>query len=769
MKRELTPKDVIYNVHIDSNENFDNNIMPQYEDIYSKLSQVINIDKYGYNVYIVDDFTKEKLDDIIIYIKKLYEDKINPKDICYAVSKDEKSPKAIIVDNGEGNMFKKTVEEIKKLYMTFIYNFYDSSSDKQKELIIDKIQRKKNEIIDTLIEKSHNEGFEIKINDGGFSFIPMKENKLMTENDYDVLNASEKEDILNKIKKLRSKSKDVLEELKNIENMEIEKIKSIFKDYFDTKLNISKDKYIEIFKDNKKVYEYIKNMFEDIEKRVIDNYTINYDEDEENIINIVSKYAVNVVVDNSENKTAPVIYEEDPNLNNLIGTIEYENHNGSYVTDVNLIKAGSILKANEGCLIIRIDNLINNPSVYYCLKKVLLNEKVTFDYSRGYLELITLNSLNPEPVNIKEKIILIGDYNTYHTLYNYDNDFKNIFKIKAEFKPNIRINNKNKAIFYNHIKKCLKNNNIKSTTSLAVDKLAKCLSRKAENRNKLFLDSLEIDKILMLANSSAEKNNRNKIVEEDVLNAIYAPNTLEDEVLEMYEENKILLDVKDKKIGQINGLSVIDTGYISIGKPNRITCTCYKGNGSIIDIQRDSNLSGNIHSKSINILKGWINNTLGDYKNLSVDFHLCFEQLYGKIEGDSASVAEALCMISSLSKIPIRQDISVTGSIDQFGEVQPIGGVNEKIEGFFNVCKVIDSIENKGVLIPERNADSIILKEEVEEAISNNKFHIYTMENINDAMNIMMGNDSLDSYKIIKFAKVEMDKYRIGFNNKNNV
>nr|WP_242949490.1 AAA family ATPase [Clostridium pasteurianum] len=427
MKRELTPKDVIYNVHIDGDENFDNNIMPQYEDIYSKLSQVINIDKYGYNVYIVDNFTKEKLDDIIIYVKKLYKDKINPKDICYAVSKDEKSPVAITIDNGKGILFKETVEEIKKLYMTFIYNFYNSSSNKEKELIIDRIQRKKNELIDTLIERSHSEGFEIKITDGGFSFIPMKENKLMTESDYDVLSASEKEGILSKIKRLRSTSKDILEELKNIEKMEIQKIKNIFKDYFDSKLNISKDEYIARFEDDKKIYEYIKNMFEDIEESVIDNYSINYEEDEENIISIISKYAVNVLVDNSKNKNAPVIYEEDPNLNNLIGTIEYENHNGSYITDVNLIKAGSILKANGGCLIIRMDNLVNNLSAYYYLKKVLLNEKVTFNYSKGYLELITLNSLSPEPIRIKEKIIVIGDYNTYHMLYNYDNDFRNIF------------------------------------------------------------------------------------------------------------------------------------------------------------------------------------------------------------------------------------------------------------------------------------------------------------------------------------------------------
>lgn len=427
------------------------------------------------------------------------------------------------------------------------------------------------------------------------------------------------------------------------------------------------------------------------------------------------------------------------------------------------------MKANEGCLIIRMDNLVNNPSAYYYLKKVLLNEKVNFDYNKGYLELISLNGLNPEPVKIREKIVVIGDYNTYHMLYNYDSDFKNIFKIRAEFKPDIKINSKNKAIFYSYIQKYLENNKIKSIAPSALNKLAKLLSRKAENRNKLFIDDVEIDRILMLSNNNAEKNKRNEITEEDILKAVSSYSIVEDEFLEMYREKKILLNVRDRKIGQINGLSVIDAGYISFGKPNRITCTCYKGDGNIIDIQKDSNLSGSIHSKSINILNGWVNNILGDYRKLTVDFHLCFEQLYGKIEGDSASVAEALCIISSLSKIPLKQNIAVTGSINQFGEIQPIGGVNEKIEGFFNVCKLIDTIEDKGVLIPASNADSIILKDEVEEAVKNNKFHIYTMEGINDAMDIMMGNDFLNSYKIIKFAKEEIDKYKIGFRDKNDV
>ena len=222
---------------------------------------------------------------------------------------------------------------------------------------------------------------------------------------------------------------------------------------------------------------------------------------------------------------------------------------------------------------------------------------------------------------------------------------------------------------------------------------------------------------------------------------------MEKEILNNYTEKKMLIDVKNSKIGQVNGLSVIDTGYFSFGKPIKITCCCYKGEGNIVDVQKESNLSGNIHSKSINILKGYISTINGGFNKLPVDFHLSFEQIYGKIDGDSASVAEIICMLSALSKIPIKQNIAVTGSVNQFGDVQPIGGVNDKIEGFFGVCKAIDTIVGKGVLIPLSNADDLVLNEEVEREIKNGNFHIYTMTSIEDAMEVLMGDADTDFKK----------------------
>ena len=443
----------------------------------------------------------------------------------------------------------------------------------------------------------------------------------------------------------------------------------------------------------------------------------------------------------------------------MLGNIEYENHNGVYTTDIEFISGGSMLKANEGCLIIKINNLLSNPSAYYNLKKVLLTEEVDIASSKNYYEFLSLGTLKPEPIPIKEKVILIGDYETYDLLYNYDEDFRKIFTIRAECNPLQVIDNDLKDSLIFEINKICSENNFKYLTTGAVRQVAKILSRKAQSRGKIYYDKYEINKLLALSNNKVQEENKEEICEEDIIQIAYKKEIIEKEILNSYTEKKMLIDVKDTKIGQVNGLSVIDTGYFNFGKPIKITCCCYKGEGNIVDVQKDSNLSGSIHSKSINILKGYISTINGGFTKLPVDFHLSFEQIYGKIDGDSASVAEIICMLSSLSKIPIKQSIAVTGSINQFGDVQPIGGVNEKIEGFFGVCKAVDTIKGKGVLIPLSNSEDLVLNEEVEKEITNGNFHIYTMTSIEDAIEVLMGDENTSFQTVMIAINKELKKY----------
>lgn len=760
MNFELTPKEILYSFEtpdIAVKERLDN--MPEYDEVYKKIRTAIEINKEGYNVYLIDDFSKDKLNNIIEFIEKLFTNREKPKDICYVTFEDEKAPKSMFLSNGMGNQLKKVLEDLQNYYTEIVFKFYNSTNNKEKEEILQHIQRRRNELVRNLMEMAKKEGFEVKPTHTGFSFIPLKNGEAMTEKDYEDLELNSKEDILSKVSLLKKDAQYILDELKSMEEESIDKIKEIMNEYFDAEIKDVKQEYYEQFKNEEKAIEFLDFVCDNIKKNIIENYTTIYEEDEEKINEIIYRFVVNVIVDNSGNERPRVIFEEDPSVVNLLGSIEYENHNGTYVTDVSLISGGSILRANEGCLIVRANSLLNHSSSYYYLKNALLSESVKFDYNKGYLELLSLGGLKPEPISINVKVIIIGDYETYDILYSYDEDFKKVFKLRAEYNPIVDITDSNKSILIRDIIKIVKENNLKSLSDEAIKEVAKYLSRKSGNKNKFLFDVYELSNLLVLADNKVNSENRDKIESKDIIHIAYNMELVQKEIIESYKERKIIINTDDELVGSVNGLSVIDTGYFSFGKPLRITCTCYRGEGNIIDVQKESNLSGNIHSKSINILKGYISSILGGYNKIPVDFHLSFEQLYGKIDGDSASVAEIITIISALSKVPVKQSIAVTGSINQFGEVQPIGGVNEKIEGFFNVCKAKGNIVNKGVLIPYSNKDELILNNEVEDAINRGNFHIYVMSSVSDAVSVLMENDKFSVENIFEAMSKEMKKY----------
>ncbi|MCH3964198.1 MAG: AAA family ATPase [Clostridium sp.] len=759
MKRELKPEEIIYDFDmkdIDLESRIDDNI--EYGDVYRKIKMAFNIDREGYNLYIVDDFSKDKLEDIENFIRdNIGDGKV--QDICYVIYDDVKNPKALFLKSGYGRKLENMVKKIKTLYFKITFEFYNGSN-KEKEFIVESINSKKSNLIDGLLNEAKKKNFTLKPTEDGFVFIPLKENgKVMSEEEYALLGLDEKQDIINNVGILKNSSQEILDNLKDMEMTETEKIKLIMDNYYNKMTSSIKKEYSEIFKGNESVLKFLDNMCSSIEKDIRKIYSINYEDDEKSIKNIIFKYSVNVLVDNSGREKPPVIYEEDPSVTSLMGNIEYENKDGNYVTDISLIRAGSILKANGGCLILTMSSLLNNQNSYYYLKKSLLSGQVKLDYKKGYLELLSLNGLNPQPIDIDEKVIIIGDYNTYNFLYNYDSDFKKVFRIRAEYNSILDIDDNIKMSFLKKIIQMCKNKNLKPVTDEGLREIAKFLSRKAENRNKLLADEYELEKLLVIADGSSRENGGAYIEAGDIENAAYSRELAEQQIDEGYRQNQIFIDVEDKKIGQVNALSILNTGYFTFGKPMRLTCSCTGGNGDIIDVQRESNLSGKIHNKAINTIKGYINNLIGGYVKLPVNFHISFEQLYGSIDGDSASVAEAVSIISSISKIGIRQNIAVTGSINQFGEVQPVGGINEKIEGFFNICNIIGNTKGKGVLIPESNIISLALKNEVEEEINRGNFHIYSMTTVEDAVEILMGEDNIRYEDVINSIRRECKKY----------
>lgn len=761
MKRELTPSEIMFKLEVtDTDVDKGTKGIKEFNDAYKKVERAINIDKEGYNLYLIDTFSKDKLKDLTTFIEKKYKDLEAPRDICYVTLEDVNRPEAIFVANGKGKKLKETVDDIKNCYLEAVDDFYGDSSNDEKDYLVEDIQNKRNSYINELTKMAKEEGFEVKATSKGFAFIPLSGDEAMTEKEYDDLEDENKNVIVAKAGNLKKKAESILEELKDIEVKSIKKLKKIYSKFLATQMEDEKDEALLEFITDDDSYEYLERLFTCIEEDLIDCYTMSIEEDESEIYEILNKYDVRVIVDNTNNSSPPVIFEEDPNLNNLIGLIEYENHNGMYTTNISLISAGSILKANEGCLILRLSSLAVNTLSYYYLKKILLSNKVSFDTNKSYLEFININGLKPKPIPVKFKVILIGDYETYDLLYNSDEDFKKLFPLRAEFSPIVKVNNDSVIELKNMIENKVRKNELFNLNDEAMSEMLKYLCRKSSSRNRILAEEDSIDKVLVLANNSAKERKSMIITKQDILDVAYEEELIENEIMSMYEDNKILISVNGRKIGAINALAVLDSGYCTFGKPMRISCVACKGSGRIIDIQKESNLSGKIHEKSISILRGLLTNLLNPYENIPVDFHLSFEQTYGMVEGDSASVAEIISILSALSKKGIKQNIAVTGSINQFGDVQPIGGANEKIEGFFKVCSMLDTVEEKGVLIPEGNKDEIILKSEVEKAVQEGKFHIYTMNNLNDAIEVLLLDEGEDIEEFYKTLQKELEKYK---------
>lgn len=749
---------------MDLNEGDDNKIrlkdIPEITSAYEKIKRAISIDEEGYNLYIIDSFSKDKLENLTKFIEKLYKSAEAPKDICYVTINDPKRPEPIFLTNGKGAKLKETIENIKNSYYEVAMEFYNTSSESEKDRIIDEVHSKRTNYIGELMEMAKIDGFDVKATNGGFAFIPLKEGEAMTEKEYDELSEEDKDSIVLKASNLKKKAEVVLEKLKDIEITSMKKLKGIYAEFMDIEMEDEKEDCLLNFIDDDDAYEYLEKVFYSIEKELVDCYTMNVEDDESDINEVLDKYDISVLVDNTNNKNPRVIYEEDPNVTNLFGNIEYENHNGLYSTDLSLISPGSMLQANEGCIIIRLNQLAMNNYSYYYLKKTLMSGKVNIDSSRGYLDIISINGVKPKAVPVNVKVILIGDYESYDILYNADDDFKSLFPIRVEFSNYVKNQPIKGKVLKDYILDRGKKHYINKISDDAIKEIIKYLSRVAECRGKICIEDKNIDRLLILANNIVELDGREIISDKDIRNVAYEKSLIEDEILEMYEDSKIILTLSGEKVGAINGLAVLSSGYFTFGKPMRLTCVACKGEGKILDIQKESNMSGSIHEKSINILSGLLSNLIIPYEKLPVDFHLSFEQTYGQIDGDSASVAEILCILSSLSKVGIKQNIAVTGSINQFGEVQAIGGVNEKIEGFYKVCKLLDNTKDKGVLIPAANSEDLVLNKEVEEAIEKGEFHIYTMENLQDAIEVMML-DNKTSYKdLFKIIEKEVEKYK---------
>jgi lon-related putative ATP-dependent protease len=461
-------------------------------------------------------------------------------------------------------------------------------------------------------------------------------------------------------------------------------------------------------------------------------------------VDTFSEFQVNVLVDNSETKGAPVVIENSPTYRNLFGTIErnVDRMGGIWKTDFAKIKSGSFLKANGGYLVLNALDVLIEPGVWIALKRTLKNRSMEMQ-SFDPFYLFASSALKPEPIEVRVKVVMIGDAFLYDTLFAVDEDFKKIFKIKADFDSVMERKEESQLQYASFIRKICQDENLLPFDRSGVAGVIEYGVRLAGRQKKLSTEFHRITDILREASYWAKRTQSPQVTEKHVDQAIaekiYRKKMIEDKIQELIDEGIIMIDSDGAKVGQVNGLAVWDVGEYAFGKPSRITAKTSMGKAGIINIEREADLSGRTHNKGMLILAGYMRGKYAQDKPLTLTASLCFEQSYSGVDGDSASSTEVYAILSSLAELPLRQDIAVTGSVNQNGEVQPIGGVNQKIEGFFEVCRSRGLTGKQGVMVPHQNVGDLMLRKDVVEAVAAGKFHIYPVQTIDQGIEILTG------------------------------
>lgn len=460
-------------------------------------------------------------------------------------------------------------------------------------------------------------------------------------------------------------------------------------------------------------------------------------------IDYFSDYDVNIILDNSETKECPVIIETNPTYVNLFGTIErVSDGHGGWYSDYSNIKVGSLLKANGGYLVLNVLHLFEEPGVWKTLKRVLTYNKLEIQES-PFLFSLSSTSLKPQPIDVDTKVILIGSQIIYSYLSEREYDFKKMFKVKADFDYEINRTDHNIQEYAKVIKKLIKEENLLEFDKSAIAYLMEISAIFAGRQDKLSTRFSRIADVMREASFWAKDDGQNIVSDFHVQKAYRMAKDrhgmLESKITEMYKDNLILIDTQGERVGQINGLAVYDADFYSFGRPTRITATVSLGSGAIINVEREAGMSGRHYNKGVLIISGYFRETFGQDMPLSFNANLVFEQSYGMVEGDSASCTEIFALLSVLSNLPLKQSIAVTGSLNQKGDVQPIGGVNEKIEGFFDICKLQGLTGTQGVIFPIQNIRDLMLKEELIEAVKKGVFHLYPISRVEEGIEILTG------------------------------
>ena len=714
----------------------------------------INVNVKGYNLYIEGPSGVGKTMYAKNYLESIAPKKKVPNDWCYIYNfKNPNEPIAVSLTAGQGKEFKESMEGfIKEVKKDIKKTFNADDFEKEKALIKKEFEEKREIVLTKLNENSQKHGFQVKSAQNGIYMMPVIDGKVIPEEEFEKLEENIRQVYEEKSVIVQQQIMDAISEIKQIERQSDKKVSewqsNIALLTVNAHINYIKSKY----KRNKKINQFLNDVKQDVLKNL--SYFLDEEKDknqtntqqpiqQQRVQDPCLNYRVNLFIDNSGEEGCPVVMDSNYAYQNLFGKLEYENYYGSLKTDFTMLKPGLMHKANGGYIIFQAKDLLANPLCYEELKRVLRIKELAIDNTLEQRSSMAMISLKPEPIPLDLKVILVGSSNIYHTLLSMDSDFRKLFKIKVEFEETAPINEDNVNKLARFVHTFCEQEELPPLDKSAMARVVEYASRLAGEKGKLSTRFTEIAQVVGEAGTWA-KLSKSKIVTEEYVDKalnerIDRIKKYDEKYIEMIKDNTLLINTKGSRVGEINGLTVMTIGDYTFGKPAKITVNTYTGKGGIVNIEREVEMSGSTHSKGVYILSGYLGELFAQDIPLCLTASLCFEQLYNGVDGDSASSTELYGLLSSLSEIPIKQSIAVTGSVNQKGQIQPIGGVNEKIEGFFQICKMRGLDGSHGVMIPVQNINNLQLSDEVVDAVKNKEFHIYAVSTIEEGIEVLTG------------------------------
>jgi predicted ATP-dependent protease len=720
----------------------------------------LNMANTGYNIYVAGLTGMGKTSMVKAYIERVIKEReargetFDLDDWCYLYNfKEPDNPQIASLPQGKGKALRDEMDDLLGKVRQELGRAFSSEEYKnQREKTGEEVQAEQQKLVDEISSEARRQGFIFQMTPAGPALIPMAEDHPMQEQEYLALDEDTKKQLNSKQVELLKKLKASFETASSVQTKAMERLKKLDKDIGEYTVSGLFGLLFKQYSDWPKITRYLT----DLKSYVLDNLEL-FKGTEEPIHpmfgvplsqvmggrNPFLPFQVNVFVDNSEAKGPPVIVESNPNFGNMFGKIERRFLFGGYLSDHTMLKAGALSRANGGYVLLTVNDVLTNPGVWPALKRAIKNKEVRIEDPFEQFGLIAPQGLRPEPMPIKAKVILTGDATLYQLLSMYDEDFWEIFKVKADFDFEIEKTKDNMLAYAAFLSGCCDECEARHFDPSGVAKVIEYSARMVADQERLSSRFAQIKDWIEEANYWASRDNAEFISASHVQKAIderlFRHNLVDERIRDLINRGTIMIDAEGEVVGQVNGLSVYSLGDITFGKPSRITAKTFLGRGGVINIERESQLSGPIHNKGVMILSGYLGWKYAQDKPLSLSASLCFEQSYEGVEGDSASSTELYAILSSLSEIPIKQNVAVTGSVNQKGEIQPIGGINQKIEGFFKVCQAKGLNGDQGVLMPEQNLRNLMLREEVVDAVREGKFHIYSARTIDEGIEILTG------------------------------